>query len=525
MFMICSIVLQPGPDVKTPPCIGWLQTGMYTDMLTPSARNAADIRWRDQMDIWGALQYVGTGLSLVAFVVAAILFAYRARLKNRAEIIKSAPEKERLEAIAATAEFFRVDVSGLSRAQQQDIVLTQIHARARRDLLLGVVTLIVAVLLAIVATVAILTSKGTAPSTLVVNPSGPVIAPGGVATFEGPVTFGPDEKTIRGQIAAAQKPLEDRLERILAITARDRGVEIAPLRATLIKLGEAGVRDEDIAKRLDEKADELIKLREDIGKLRQGPPELASFAQQAEALIDQGGFDGARAVLAAGRAAARSVREQSSRYEAQFLAQEAKVDDLQLAYRNAAQKYAEAAALVAPFDRDGEWQYALGQASELSKLGDEFGNKQALEEAIGVYRRALTLAPRSQQPLDWATTQNNLGEALVRLGERDSGTARLEEAVAAYRAAPEEMTRVRVPLDWATTQMNLGAALQTLGERESGTARLEEAVAAFRAALEERTRARVPLDWARTQVNLGTALTRLGERESGTARLKEAVAA
>jgi hypothetical protein len=54
------------------------------------------------MDIWGALQYVGTGLSLVAFVVAAILFAYRARLKNRAEIIKSAPDKERLEAIAAS---------------------------------------------------------------------------------------------------------------------------------------------------------------------------------------------------------------------------------------------------------------------------------------------------------------------------------------------------------------------------------------------------------------------------------------
>jgi WD40 repeat protein len=54
------------------------------------------------MEIWQALQYVGTGLSLVAFVVAAILLAYRARLTNRAEIINSAPEKERLEAIAAT---------------------------------------------------------------------------------------------------------------------------------------------------------------------------------------------------------------------------------------------------------------------------------------------------------------------------------------------------------------------------------------------------------------------------------------
>ncbi len=42
------------------------------------------------------------------------------------------------------------------------------------------------------------------------------------------------------------------------------------------------------------------------------------------------------------------------------------------------------------------------------------------------------------------------------LGERESGTARLEEAVAAYRAALEERTRERVPLDWAATQNNLG---------------------------------------------------------------------
>ena len=88
-------------------------------------------------------------------------------------------------------------------------------------------------------------------------------------------------------------------------------------------------------------------------------------------------------------------------------------------------------------------------------------------------------------PLDWAMTQNNLGNALRTLGERESGTARLEEAVAAYRAALEEWTRERVPLDWAMTQNNLGTALWTLGERESGTARLEEAVAAYRAALEE----------------------------------------
>jgi hypothetical protein len=89
------------------------------------------------MGIWQTRQYFGSGLSLVAFVVAATLFAYRARVAHCAAIIRSAPEKNRLEAMAATAEFFRVDVSGLTRAQQQEVVLTKIHAYARRDLLLA----------------------------------------------------------------------------------------------------------------------------------------------------------------------------------------------------------------------------------------------------------------------------------------------------------------------------------------------------------------------------------------------------
>lgn len=84
-------------------------------------------------------------------MVAAILFAYRSRLKQRAEIIKNAPEADRLEAIAATAEFFRVDVSGLSRAQKQDIVLTQIRLRARREMLLAGIAMVISILLAAIA--------------------------------------------------------------------------------------------------------------------------------------------------------------------------------------------------------------------------------------------------------------------------------------------------------------------------------------------------------------------------------------
>jgi exonuclease VII small subunit len=111
------------------------------------------------------------------------------------------------------------------------------------------------------------------------------------------------------------------------------------------------------------------------------------------------------------------------------------------------------------------------------------------------------------------------------LGEQSGDSQRLLKSVTAYRAALEERTRERVPLDWAMTQNNLGNALQTLGARESGTQRLEQAVLAYQEALKERTRERVPLNWAATQYNLGNALTSLGERESGTERLKEAITA
>ena len=126
-------------------------------------------------------------------------------------------------------------------------------------------------------------------------------------------------------------------------------------------------------------------------------------------------------------------------------------------------------------------------------------------------------------PLQWAATQNSIGDILYAIDLRESGTARLEQAVVAYRAALEEWPREQDPLNWALIQSNLGLALEALGDRENGTARLEQAVVAYRAALEAQNRERAPMHFAGVQTNLGDALSKLGERESGTARLEEAV--
>src|SRR5262249_10470401 len=155
-----------------------------------------------------------------------------------------------------------------------------------------------------------------------------------------------------------------------------------------------------------------------------------------------------------------------------------KIALLQSQYLAAAKHFAEAAALLPPgeeYDR-ARLLYLDQEASALIRQGGQFGDNAAAASAIIRYRKLLELRSRERASLDWAETQNKLGNALTRLGERESGTARLEEAVEAYRAALTERTPERVPLQWAETQNNLGIVLRRLGERESGTARLEEAV-------------------------------------------------
>jgi tetratricopeptide (TPR) repeat protein len=161
--------------------------------------------------------------------------------------------------------------------------------------------------------------------------------------------------------------------------------------------------------------------------------------------------------------------------------------------------------------REGVWNpetlagVRFSLAVALAVYGEQSGKNEPLVESIELYRKVLEGLSRARVPLDWATTQNNLGNALQWLGERESGTVQFDEAVLAYREALKERTRERAPLQWATTQNNLGTALLRLGERKSDPAKLEEAVEAYGEALQERTRERVPIEWAETQNNLGTA--------------------
>jgi tetratricopeptide (TPR) repeat protein len=206
---------------------------------------------------------------------------------------------------------------------------------------------------------------------------------------------------------------------------------------------------------------------------------------EAQARAAELAFGEAAQVLDAALAHTEADDRDRAHGRAALLAERGRIARLQLHYREAAGFYQRAAEAVA-FDVWATSHYPLDAAHAYYTQGEEFGDNDALREAIASYRSALDLVPRERVPLQWATTQNNLGNALRTLGARESGTARLEQAVGAYRAALEEYTRDRVPLDWAMTQNNLAEALKVLSERESGTVRrtrLEEAIAAYDTAL------------------------------------------
>jgi tetratricopeptide (TPR) repeat protein len=208
-------------------------------------------------------------------------------------------------------------------------------------------------------------------------------------------------------------------------------------------------------------------------------------------------------------------------FTARLRAAQATVAAIGLDFRRAAGLCAEAATtpgLSAPL----QWRYQVQRGQVLEDLGREFMDNAALEEAIDIYEsRALALAPRSERPGDWATTQHNLGNALGALGLRQRGTWMLDKAIEALERALSERSRERVPLDWAATQNSLGNTLGILAppcrHRYAG-----KSVEAFQAALVERTRESSPQDWAITQNNLAAALLALGQRRKDKTILKQA---
>jgi len=144
-----------------------------------------------------------------------------------------------------------------------------------------------------------------------------------------------------------------------------------------------------------------------------------------------------------------------------------------------------------------------------NNLGNAYSDRikgeraQNLERAIACFINALEVRTSEDYPEQWATLQNNLGNAY---SDRIQGFAaeNLELAIACYQNALQVRARDTFPKEWATTQNNLGRAYsrRCRGERADN---LELAIACYQSALQVYNRKSFTRRWATTQNNLANA--------------------
>jgi len=149
-------------------------------------------------------------------------------------------------------------------------------------------------------------------------------------------------------------------------------------------------------------------------------------------------------------------------------------------------------------------QNNLGLAYANLPTGDRVQN---LGLAIDFYQAALRIFTENDNPANWAGTQNNLGLAYASLPTGDRAQ-NLVLAIDSYRAALRVSTENDSPADWAGTQNNLGnayASLATGGRAQN----LGLAIDFYQAALRIFTENDNPADWAMAQNNLGLAYANL----------------
>jgi len=142
-------------------------------------------------------------------------------------------------------------------------------------------------------------------------------------------------------------------------------------------------------------------------------------------------------------------------------------------------------------ERPLDWAMTqVGLGNTLKQLAERESGTDKLKAAVAAYRQAMKEFTREHVPFQWAATRVGLGIRFRSSGSRERHRQARRSRCRLSRSAKGIYPRTR-PLDWATTQNNLGGALFRLGRRESGTDKLEEAVAPIAEAMKEWTRERV----------------------------------
>lgn len=93
-----------------------------------------------------------TGIfSLVAFVAAIGLLAYRAKLNQNSALLRSTNSETKLEALARIVRTYKIGTTNLTKEQQFVVAGKELDLHASRQLLFAILAGLIAVILAVVA--------------------------------------------------------------------------------------------------------------------------------------------------------------------------------------------------------------------------------------------------------------------------------------------------------------------------------------------------------------------------------------
>jgi len=112
--------------------------------------------------MWEAIQYVSSGLALVAFIVAAAAWIFKRNSEQTLRMVETAEEGDRANLVRSALEVVDVDTARLTNRQQYELAIELIRARAERFRITALVVCILAMILAAVSVSAILRMNPTA---------------------------------------------------------------------------------------------------------------------------------------------------------------------------------------------------------------------------------------------------------------------------------------------------------------------------------------------------------------------------
>jgi tetratricopeptide (TPR) repeat protein len=299
----------------------------------------------------------------------------------------------------------------------------------------------------------------------------------GGTTHQSNVAISPEQLQQLAQAAASGSAVRTaKIEEL----ATKLGATQAALLAIFRALGHDNIPVERLPDAFGSAVMQILTMREALSRPSNEGSEIGDLNKQALAALDDGRFDEATRLLNAIRTLERKASERLRRAadesradwlaglqsEAETCALLARAALAQRDVTGAFDRFEEGLGVLAPAEPERRWSYAIAAAKALFELGSSAGLNDALAAAIRLYKHALAAGPRERVPLDWATTQNNLGTALQALGERESSTAKLEQAVEAYRASLQEWTTEATPNWHEIARRNFARTLALLEQRQ-----------------------------------------------------------